>query len=203
MTGDHARHLAVALAILAALAGALTACSGSGDDAKASVDAPTQASEQVPKFEGPYADDFAKYYSEATSEFVRGVLEDGKISDAEYLQMSDAFGECLADQGVEFSGFDASGGFMVKDAPNGADTMAIVDECSASSGQDSVGLLYDFMQDNPDNEDPAKLVAECLVEQGVVPADYSPDDYWRDIQGEFQDYSNLSPELQDALVECS
>jgi hypothetical protein len=156
----------------------------------------------VPTFSGPYASEFEYYFVNATSEFVRAVLEDGEVTDSEYAEMEARFTSCLADEGVEFKGFKPDGSFDTSNASQG-NTNDIIDVCSESSGHTAIGALHDFMYSNPDNIPPETRMAECLVAAGVVPPDYDADDYSQDMTTRFTDLSALESELYEALRSCS
>lgn len=158
---------------------------------------------EVPGFSGPYAEEFAKSYREATSDFVRSALQDEEISDAEYAEMSERFRQCLAEVGIEFDEFDADGSFMTTNAPHGGDTHAFVTECSESSGENSVGMLWTFIRGNPENRDTYAGMAECLVSTGVVSPGYDAEQYMADAEGRFSNLDNLPEETRTALVDCS
>jgi len=193
----------MSFAAVVAMAVAFTACAAKtiSDSALAQ---PTPAfTGSVPVFEGPYAAEFEEHYASTTSDFVRQVLEDGRIVDAEYAEMTNVLTACLADQGITFNGFEPEGGFSTSIAPNGGDTHAIVVECTRASGEDSIGAIYSWMKTNPENLDNATIMAECLVRAAVVPQDYSADEFSQDSAGRFADFETLSPDLQEALVSCS
>jgi hypothetical protein len=192
-----------ALAGLVAAVIALTGCTGATKSASESETTASPSAGDVPAFEGPYAAQFADYYGRAPSDFVRNVLKDGQITDAEYAEMTSDFTSCLADQGITFDGFNADGSFSTSLAPNEADTHDIVTQCSSSSGADSIGALYSFIKTNPDNLDWATITKDCLIRKGVVPPDYSAEEFAQDNTGRFADIGNLPEDLQKALVSCS
>ncbi len=158
----------------------------------------------VPDFSGPYAAEFAETYRSASSDFVRSALEDEQISDAEFAEMTERFRQCLADEGIEFMGFDGDGYQTSLAPPHGGDTHEIVSGCATESGQDAIGMLRDIMTVNPEHRDIPAAMAECLVGEGVVsPPGYGADDYDADMAGRFADPANISQELKDALISCS
>lgn len=192
-----------ALVVSSALAVALVGCGSTTHVDGQPAESSSTFTGEVPDFAGPYAADFAHAYASTTSDFVREVLKDGQITDAEYAEMTADFTSCLADQGITFKGFDADGGFGTSNAPNGGDTHEIVNQCSSSAGEDFIGALYSFTKTNPDNLDSATIVKDCLIRKGVVPPDYSAEEFAQDNTGRFADFGNLSDDLQKALVSCS
>lgn len=187
---------------------AILALAGCGSPSDPSAGAVTQSAAGIshesgpPSFDGPYAAEFADFYSRATSDFVREVLWDGQITDAEFAEMTDRFSSCLADQGITFLGFNPDGGLRTSVAQNGGDTHAIVSDCSRSSGEDFIGALHSMLVTNPDDRDWSTIVAECLVKKGVVPSDYSAADFAQD-EAKFADFESVTPELRDALLACT
>ena len=157
----------------------------------------------VPSFEGPYAAEFEEYYRSTESDFARRVLADGQITDAEYAEMEERFRSCLAEDGITFGGFRPDGGYTTSLAPNGGDTYAMIQVCSKSSGEDTVGALYSIMRTNPENLDGATIMAECLVKKGVVPPGYDANAYSQHMEGLSDGPSSLPPDLYDALMSCS
>ncbi len=47
------------------------------------------------------------------------------------------------------------------------------------------------------------IIPQCLVDAGVVPAGYGPEDFEADNQGRFSDIQSLEPQLRDALTACT
>lgn len=181
----------------------LTGCTATTNNGGPTTEPTAAFTGEVPDFAGPYAADFAHAYASTTSDFVREVLKDGQITDAEYAEMTADFTSCLADQGITFDGFRPEGGFSTSLAPNGGDTHEIVNQCMISSGEDDIGALHNFAKKNPDNLDSATITKECLIRKGVVPADYSAEEFAQDNAGRFADFGNLPDDLQKALVSCS
>lgn len=193
-----------ALALVAAVATLLAAC-GSVPDAVPTAGAAsgTDGNGDIPSFSGPYAADFERVYTETESAFVRDALMDEEISDAEFSEMTARLTTCLADNGIEFGGYDEDGAITTSLAPNPDDTHDIFTECSKTSGEAAIGALYSVTRRNPDNLDVATITAECLVKTGAVPPQYDADDYTADTAGRFSDFGSLDPELQEALTTCS
>lgn len=152
---------------------------------------------------GPWSSEIAAMFDESTSEFVRGVLEDGVISDREVAEMRDRYERCLSASGIVLTSFAHDGATEITFPPTVSperahDTMA---ECSRSSGEYPIGALSSWMQRNPEHRDEDTIMAECLVAHGVVPSDYRAADYAMDTTSgswPFQEQSNG----RDALEAC-
>lgn len=142
-------------------------------------------STMVDGFDGPWAAEFAEAYRRATSDFERTALADGRISDAEFAEVENAFSACMTEHDVSFEGFRPGGGYAF--APGAGmtadDANDVADQCSATSGLDTIGYLYFAQQRNPQNQDEAAIVTACLVRKRAVPEDYSTADYLRDSPG--------------------
>lgn len=130
-------------------------------------------------FPGPWGAEIAAMFNESTSDFVRGVLEDGTISDQEYAEMRDRYGSCLAESGISFDEFAPDGSAEVTFPPNVTPGSAheAMGECSKSSGEYPIGALFAWMQRNPEHRDEDAIMAECLVLKGAVAAGYTAKDY--------------------------
>ncbi len=179
--------------LLVVLAVLTSACGGHAAATESSNAESVAFSGEVPEFEGPYAAEFADFYVHSTSEFVRAVLADGEITDAEYAEMVTRLSECLDGYGVELQSIAPGAGMSTTNAPNGADTHEIINTCSVVAGENSIGALRDFMADNPDNADPTPLIVQCLVDSGTVPSDYGVEDFDTDSQSRFTDLDQLDP----------
>lgn len=136
----------------------------------------------VPPFSGPWADDFAGFYRQASSDFERSILEDGEITDSEFAEMEAKFASCMEKKDIEFQGYKRDGSYEYQTA-SGADPAAAneaVEGCSKSSGARTVGTLHFAIIRNPQNLDEGEIISTCLVQKKIVPSDYSADDYYRD-----------------------
>ncbi|ALJ18684.1 hypothetical protein [Microbacterium sp. No. 7] len=177
-----------ALAVIAVvvLGGMLVACA-SGDPAPAAQVPDAEASPvsgydgPVPEFSGPWADEFASSYRKSTSDFERAALEDGEISDAEYVELQERFRTCLAEGNIAFTEFNPDGSFQYQllGGTSPDEGNEVVTACAVSSGQRTLGFLYVEAHRNPQKLVEAELIAACLVEQGAVEKGYTADDYMR------------------------
>lgn len=168
-----ARAVLVVLAALFPIA--LTGCSaGIPTDVEAA---------QLPDFEGPWAAEFASAYAEATSQDARDALEDGAITELEFAEMEQRYGECLEAAGIEFGGFndDFSHGFSVPEHLKYEDADALLNECSEQTGERQISFLYSSIAQNPQNVNPGELQVACLIEKGLVPADYTVEQWEQDV----------------------
>lgn len=182
-----------------------TGCATTNDGSPSEAAPPpvTTAPDDAPEFSGPYAAEFADFYQNANSDFVREVLADEVITDAEYAEMKNRFSICLSDRGVTLKEIAPDGSISTSVATGGGNTNSIVSDCSKQSGESTIGALYTFTQANPDNIDTATAVAACLVRDGVVSPDYDAADFSIDIAGRFAAVEELSPELKESLMSCS
>lgn len=155
----------------------LTACAGADPSSKLS---------------GPgYADVFAKLREESSSEFVRQVLADDVITQAERDEARALFVSCVNASGTltatdlgadwEFSGPGASSSEAVH---------SVIDPCELTTGASVISMYFRVTQGNPQNIDPYELMALCLKKKGVVEPSYSAQDYEHDLE----EYMALPPE---------
>jgi hypothetical protein len=188
--------VATGLAFLTSAALALTGCTST-----ASTSRPASATPTAPRIEGPWAAEFTAEWQAATTDFERQILEDGVVSDQEYSEMTERFRACLADAGIEFGGFEPDGSYETTSTP-GADQDAAhetVNDCSRTSGEDSVGLLYSWVNRNPDDN---AIVVECLQDSGVVDRGYTAAEYSEDIELESYPFVVDAQTGLDAVEVC-
>jgi hypothetical protein len=177
----------------------LSACAtpGSSDNP----DAP----QGTPAFEGPWAAEFLEYYSQAQSDFERGALQDGKISDQEYAEMETRMSDCLEAHEIQFSGFNAEGGYGIDFPQSMGSERAneLTEECSRTSGEWSIGALYHFTQQNPENVDWSTAIAACLVSREVVAPDYTSEDWLRESAAEKYSFIVDEASGEAAVADCN
>lgn len=184
------------IGILIASALVLAGCSGPGETAGERPDRPVSGG-------AGWESEIADAVRHATTDFERNALADGRISDAEFAEMENGFVACLRDRNVTFSGFGPAGGYGFTPGPGTttAEANGIADECSASSGLDTVGSLYFAMQRNPENLDEASITAACLVKKKVVPQTYSASDFARDTPTRVYPFTDAA-RGEKAMEEC-
>ncbi len=135
-----------------------------------------------PVFSGPYAAEFASAYADASSEFVRDVLRDEQITDAELAETRERFIACFAGVGYEATDFQPDGAFSLTPPPGASQSAVsdVHDRCSDQSGESSVGALHAWLRRNPENLDGSTIMAACLVRAGAVDPGYTAEQYRRD-----------------------
>lgn len=135
---------------------------------------------------GPgFSDVFAQLRQKSSSDFVRQVLDDDHISQAERDEARARFAECV----------NSSGSVVARDLGDGWDFTGpgidtdeyrtVVESCDQKSGASTLSMYFQAMRDNPQNLDPYDLMALCLVKKGVVEPNYSAADYDRDLEAYF------------------
>ncbi len=133
---------------------------------------------------GPWADEFQRAYDEATDPFVRAVLMDGVVTDAEYAEMFDQWAQCMAEEEITLTELPPSeGGYRYTFPPSITADFAheVETRCSEESGEYPIGALYTFVQRNPDNLDEMEILRDCLVREGVITDGYDQEKLERDI----------------------
>ena len=118
----------------------------------------------------PWKADFIDEYERTSVSFVKSVLADGNISDAEHAEMSSRYVACLKGFGLESTPQGKGGAETVKtaDGREHVNLEAEIEECSESSGQSVIAPLYIFTKANPENEDSMALLLNCLKKRKAV-----------------------------------
>lgn len=133
---------------------------------------------------GPWADEFQQAYDEATDPFVRAVLMDGVVTDAEYAEMFDQWAQCMAEEEITLTELPPSeGGYQYTFPPSVTADFAheVETRCSEESGEYPIGALYKFVQRNPENLDEMEILRDCLVREGVITDGYDQEKLERDV----------------------
>ncbi len=159
---------------------AVAACGCSSVAPQARDSATSDTMQQVPEFSGPWAEMFADTYRRATTDQQRAVLRDGEVTEAEHLELSQAFAECLSGFGYIIT-FGEGGRFALdvqsQTVPDER-VQSVVHECTSSTVGD-VDALYEEVRRNPGNLDERDIMAACLVREGVVDSRFTADEYAR------------------------
>lgn len=118
----------------------------------------------------PYARESERKIAKTESHFLKQVLEDHEITDAEFSEAQNRFEKCLNDAGIETSRYSIS------NAPSTITEVAVV-----GNGGDQPGFqtcterwidgidMYSVIRYNPENVYWFELVTRCLVNNGVAP----------------------------------
>lgn len=148
--------------------------------------------------EGPWATEFQQAYDEATDPYVREVLEDGVISDAEYAEMFNSMAECMAEVGSTLT-YDS---FTIPDGIPTDELYAHFTECGEKAHEYPIGALWAWVTGNPDHRDQDELTVECLIRVGLVDSGYSVGEWLEDYEtGDVPDF--ITTEKQYAkYVDC-
>lgn len=172
-TLSHTARLAAVLIAAVVLSG----CSDSTEDLPS-----TSSGSDTPVFSGPWAAEFSSMYTAATTDLERDILADEVITEAEVNEMRSVFTACLTDLGYSNIQFADDGGFTLV-PPTGYTTDAendMVDSCSKSSGEQTVGALYGWISRNPENQDENAIMVQCLIRKGAVDPAYTAEEYEAD-----------------------
>lgn len=128
------------------------------------------------------------------NDFQFAVLEDGLITDAEFLETQDRYVSCMADRGIEVLGGGIGQSFSRVSNPNDILGVTAEFECdNATFGP--IEPLFTAMRKNPENQDFLEIFVQCLIDQGVAPAGFTGRDYealYEDLPE--MDYSQLIEE---------
>lgn len=122
----------------------------------------------------PYAEEFRQAKELATSDFERAVVEDGKVSRAEYEEAMQRHVACIRDAGGSVELRDQSG-YYVYEVSDAAAYDRISPGCSRGT-TDLIEPLFVDILTNPDKLDPDEMVARCFVAAGLVKAPFGAQD---------------------------
>lgn len=167
-------------AILAATA--LTAMALAGCTDTTTTSSSKEPHGDAPAFSGPYAAEYTQAWEESDSQFVRTVIEDEQITDQEWAELESRMASCFQDAGASFDGFTPDGGYGAqKNALSSEQLNTLMGECEKSTGEAWLNYLWFSPQINPDNTPFEELMTACLIRTGVVAADYTVEQYLRDV----------------------
>ena len=149
--------------------GVLTALiSGFGLALAGCVSAPSEPSTDVPQYHRDLVDQVLA--EPGVSDFVREVLSDYRVTDAEYTEARERFAQCMADEGWEVTYPSDMGGYTVTSlagvhGDDEPDTFASL-RCGPGT-LDGIDMIYLEMRDNPAGLTPAEMVRNCYQERGI------------------------------------
>jgi hypothetical protein len=130
------------------------------------------ANEPADASASPYEAEFAEARENATSDIQREILADDKITDAEIEEVVASYKACLNKHDISFR-MDSRYNPSFDDEH---DTTAEV-ECTESTVGYLLTELYFKIKYNPTKVVENELYASCLVRRGLVPDDFTADDF--------------------------
>ncbi len=159
-------------------------------------------------FSGPYGPQVKAAYEAATDPAVKATLADGKITQAEYDAAVQRAVKCAADQGVTVTPEKQPGGLYQYELIQSANADAVFTSCEDAHLM-QIELLYGQMVKNPQNRDMNDVYADCLKRAGVVPRDYTGQQFQADSKansGPFSGmktdgYSTMDPAVQQCMMD--
>lgn len=165
--------------VVIAFAAVTTGCSASSDNDLSGVDfslPESYAGYSVSQMIEAYAPLVEELRENTSSDFALKVLEDGYVTDKEYTEALGRYKKCLVDAGYKGVEFYSDGSHSVittdekeaelRNVRDGADDPDYV--CAKQTGELEVESLYASMRQNPLNENPLELIAQCLVDKKAV-----------------------------------
>lgn len=134
------------------------------------------SSEPTP--EAPYAAEYAAAMAETKSDYVITILEDYKITVAELRDAQSQTETCLSKAGIHAKYVESEFGInnLTTSGNLSSDQELSLSECERK-WMGEVGLLYERTITNPNNEDFASLVAQCLIKENLVEPGFTGEDY--------------------------
>lgn len=144
----------------------------------------------------PWKEEISEGFTSTNNSFVRQVLADGVITDAEGVEAKSAYEKCLAIVGVKLVS-DRIGG-AEEHLPIEAGGLAenprkLIEKCNKSTGYDLVGSLYYFTKNDPNNGDPVEFMLECLQDRGVVEKGVKIDQF----REKYEDWDYMNAHRED------
>ncbi len=139
----------------------------------------TSAQASEPSFSGPYAAEYARNYREAPNDEVRQILFDEHVSEAEAQQIIEEYRDCLESRGITLVKYDDTGSQLEGDPARmePGDMEDLIEGCSESSGERHVLSLFQITRSVPGNDFSPALLVSCLIRAGIVPEDFTAQDY--------------------------
>ena len=146
-------------------------------------------------FSGPYGPKVKAAYEAATDPAVKATLADGKITQAEYDAAVQRMVKCAADQGVTVMPQQQPGGLYPYMLIKTGNADAVFTSCEDATLTPIELLSAGF--NNPQNRDMNDVYADCLKRAGVVPRDYTGQQFQADSKANSGPFSNEVRRLLD------
>ncbi|MDO4259731.1 MAG: hypothetical protein Q4C87_09465 [Actinomycetaceae bacterium] len=119
-------------------------------------------------------------------EFMRTILADYQISEAELAETQSRVLSCLREVGVEnfryLEGDLGSEAYGIEGDPDGSKAREAADKCEEAQGYPAISGLHSSMKINPSRANWEDLIVTCLTRNKAVDPAYSTDDYQRELQ---------------------
>ncbi len=112
---------------------------------------------------------------EASSDFERKVLEDGRITDAEYNELQTRILDCLSGLGLNGT-FETDGSLTYTSTSSAPVDRDRIQACNADNGIRTIALR-DAMIRNPSHLDEGKIMVDCLRRVQLVDSTYTAQMY--------------------------
>lgn len=154
--------------------------------------------------EGPWASEIEVAYTRSNNNFIRQILADGIITDAEFSEARSRVKDCMAEAG--FEGWWQQGQLGDWSWTIDGRGSAAHDEASGrcfSMWLGDIHWLYQDMRFNPNNEEMSPLIAQCLVRNGLVPEGFTGHDWDEFERANLFDYGEgcyPDPEREGAVI---
>lgn len=173
------RH-ALALLVSAALFASCAACGSPSNIGGSAIE--SRAANGEPTFSGPYAAEFTQEYKKAPTDLARGILKDGKITQAEVQEVYDSYNKCLEPYGLQATWSVEQGESMIQFRGSMSDDeqLKVMDQCHAETGAGNISSLYADIQSNPDHIDQVafeRKIYQCFVKHDLLPSPISENEY--------------------------
>jgi hypothetical protein len=154
---------------------------------------------------GPWAAEFQAAIAGSSDEFVKSALTDGEVSDAEMAEGNSRYRACLEDAGFTEIDIGEKGAESMVFPPTVSDEVGeqMRTECDVSTGRSDLLVLYVLPRDNPNNEDTAQLMVDCIVRMGLREEGYTVDEYFREVEADVYDQYFGEGEAARRFMACN
>ena len=128
-------------------------------------------------FDGPWGLQYRDAYDKATSEEIRSILIDEKITDAEYDQVLQLYSDCLGTRGYTLLMEGADIGVKAPHADSER-MQSDIQDCGTSTGFAAIEYLYQMTGEKAQSKTVEALVT-CLQRHGLADSTMTVDEYKR------------------------
>ncbi|MDR0849567.1 MAG: hypothetical protein LBN10_11125 [Propionibacteriaceae bacterium] len=150
----------------------------------------SEVDDATPGFSGPWAIELQQAYENVSSPVAKAILADGVITDEEMEEVRAAQKECLENLGCVVLELNPDGSANIRPPQEDGESFEVLtqrtgelqQQCEVQTSWSTIGWLYTQMTRNPENQDIADLMVECLVRVGLESEGYTAEQYMSDLE---------------------
>lgn len=125
--------------------------------------------------DGPYAEEIQAAQESTDSDFQREVLADGVVTREEYDEAMQRYADCVSENGAAVTLEEQTGYYVYRIDGDPAAYDAAEAVCSPQTKSEIEPLFVNILM-NPAKRDDEEMLAECMVQSGIVKAPFTTDD---------------------------